>query len=128
MRFDAQFIKYRGESVVVDFSIAHLANDPSNATVYADPAFLLLDSNNKILVNTTETISNNQYLGYSYIGVTGNEEQAFSNYNFIIKPAVSLLQTQSSKYNLDIYFKHLVHTDYVIIKRITMLFDSSYTI
>ena len=128
MRFDAQFIKYRGESVVVDFSIAHLANDPSNATVYADPTFLLIDSNNKILVNTTDTISNSQYLGYSYIGVTGNEEQSFSNYNFIIKPAVSLLTEASSNYILDIYFKHLVHTDYTIIKRITMLFDSSYTI
>tara|TARA_R110002020_G_scaffold13283_3_gene48098 strand:- start:8126 stop:8512 length:387 start_codon:yes stop_codon:yes gene_type:complete len=128
MRFDAQFVKYRGESVVVDFGIEHLENDPHNATVYADPVFLLLDSDNKILVSTANTISNNQYLGYSYLGVSGNAEKAFSNYNFIIKPSVSLLQTQSSKYNLDIYFKHLVHIDYVIIKRITMHFDSSYNI
>lgn len=127
MRFDAKFIKYRGESVVVDFSIAHLANDPSNATVYADPAFLLLDSSNKILINTTETVANNQYLAFSYNGATGNEEQTFSNYNFIIKPSVSLITEQSSKYNLDIYFNHLVHTDYTIIKRIVMQFDSSYT-
>ena len=127
MRFDTQFIKYRGESVVVDFSIAHLANDPGDATVYADPVFLLLDSSNKILVNTTNTISNNQYLGYSYNGVTVNDSQAFSNYNFIIKPSVSLLTEESSKYILDIYFRHLVHTDYIIIKRILMQFDSSYT-
>ncbi len=127
MRFDKQFIQYRGESVVVDFSIAHLANDPSDATVYADPAFLLLDSSNKILVNTTDAISNNAYLGYTYNGVTSNDNQAFSNYNFIIKPSVSLLAEESSKYILDIYFNHLVHTDYTIIKRIVMQFDSSYT-
>ena len=128
MRFDTQFIKYRGESVVVNFSIAHLANDPVDATVYADPAFLLLDNTNKILINTTDTISNNQYLGYSYNGVTSNDNQAFSNYNFIIKPAISLSVEESSKYILDIYFKHLVHTDYTIIKRIVMQFDSSYTL
>ena len=128
MRFDTQFIKYRGESVVVDFSIAHLSNDPSDATVYADPAFLLLDNTNKILINTTDTISNNQYLGYTYNGVTNNDSQAFSNYNFIIKPSVSLLTEESSSYTLDIYFNHLVHTDYVIIKRILMQFDSSYTL
>jgi hypothetical protein len=127
MRFDAHFIKYRGESVIVDFSIAHLPNDASNATVYADPVFLLIDSNNKILVNTTNTFANNQYLGYTYNGVSVNKEQAFSNYTFIIKPAVSLLETSNSKYNLDIYFKHLVLTDYTIIKRIVMQFDSSYT-
>jgi hypothetical protein len=129
MRFDVQFIKYRGESVVVDFSIAHLANDPTDATVYADPVFLLLDGSNKILVNTTDTISNsnNQYLGYTYHGVTINDNQAFSNYNFIVKQAVSLLSKESSNYILDIYFQHLVHTDYTIIKRIVMTFDSSYT-
>lgn len=127
MRFDTQFIKYRGESVVVDFSIAHLANDPSDATVYADPAFLLLDNTNKILINTTDTISNNQYLGYTYNGVTSNDNQGFSNYNFIIKPNVSLSVEKSSNYILDIYFNHLVHTDYTIIKRIGMRFDSSYT-
>lgn len=128
MRFDAQFIKYRGESVIVDFSIAHLTDDTGTSTVYADPVFLLISDNNKIIVNTNETISNNKYLSYTYKSVSGTEGKYFSNYNFIIKPAVSLLGTQSSKYNLDITFKHLILADYVIIKRIVMHFDSSYTI
>ncbi len=128
MRFDAQFIKYRGESVIVDFSIAHLPDDTGTSTVYADPRFLLISSDNKIIVNTDNQISNNKYLSYAYSGVTGTEGTYFSNYNFIIKPAVSLLITQNSKYHLDITFKHLSLADYVIIKRIIMHFDSSYTI
>jgi len=128
MRFDAQFIKYRGESVIVDFSIAHLPEDTGTSTVYADPRFLLISNDNKIIVNTDNTISNNTYLAYSYKGVTGTDGKYFTNYNFIIKPAVSLLVTQNSKYHLDITFKHLTLADYVIIKRIIMHFDSSYTV
>jgi hypothetical protein len=127
MRFDQQFTKYRGESVVVDFGISHLSNDPTNATVYADPTFFLLNSANEILINTADTITNSQFLGYTYKGTIVKGDNAFSTYNFIIKPAVSLQQPESSKYTLDIHFKHLVFTDYVIIKRIIMHFDSSYT-
>ena len=128
MRFDAQFIKYRGESVVVDFSIAHLPEDTGNSTVYADPRFLLISNDNKIIVNTDNVLTNSPYLSYSFKGVTGTDGKYFTNYNFIIKPAVSLLATQNSKYHLDITFKHLILADYVIIKRIIMLFDSSHTV
>ena len=128
MRFDAQFTKYRGESVIVDFRIAHLPDDAGTSTVYADPVFLLISDKNKIFVNTNNTIANNTYLSYTYKGVTGTDGKYFTNYNFIVKPAVSLLTTQTSKYHLDITFKHLIIPDYVIIKRIIMFFDSSYNI